>query len=176
MNQIYRIKFTYTEETETGKVVKKKMECLAQCVNYTDAETLANVIIDREGFDNVSYEIIKTKIESYSILLNNLLDTDEKLTCKLNELFFSGEEDTFVCVKVNIFATPENDKDTKEEYIIPAKSNVAAIDYLAKYLSKVQEMTADKYVVEESKRDKAEILFLEPAIYESKMSNAIPLS
>jgi len=167
---IFRFKFSYTGEKENGDLTKKKLELLAQCANYTDAEKLVNSIIEKREFsryDECDYEIIKTKIVLGNILLNDSVAEEENITCGLSESFFDDEQAGFFLIKVKIFGG-EDEKDSTEEYLVPASTSAAADRYLKDYMNKKYKMTSDSFKVVSNKLDNADSLFMLPEVVEAK--------
>ena len=76
VNQVFEIKFAYKGENEKGELSKKKLNVLAQCTNYTEAEKLAHTLIaiqELEKFEKsvsigVIY-IIRCKFSQHTFVL-----------------------------------------------------------------------------------------------------------
>lgn len=168
---IYRLKFSYTGEKENGDLTKKKLELLAQCANYTDAEKLVNAIIERGDYSRYgecAYEIVKTKYFLSNVLLNDAVAEEDKVLCGLSESYFEDEQAGFFVLKVKEFAKNEEDKDTTEEFIIPALTSAAADKSLKEYLRAKYDMASDMFKVISNKLDNADSIFMLPEVVEAK--------
>lgn len=171
-NLIFRLKFAYKGEKDDGKLTKKKLEVLAQCVNYTDAETLASQIIKNEEmnkYEECEYEIVLTKLKLENILLNDTMyDGDE--VQNLKELYFSGEQDGIFQIKARFLAKDEGEKDTSDDYLVPGETINDAVTYLKKYLVNVCGYKVAGFTISSSKVDNAENLYLKESVYEKKIA------
>lgn len=174
-NSIFRLKFSYKGERKGGELAKKKLEVLAQCCSYTEAEKLAHSLIEKEEmekYEDCEYEIMLTKLGVNDILLNNVLKGEEEKIMGLVELFFSGEQDGVFLIKTKFFGKSEKEKDTTCEYLVPGSTINEAVIYLKKYLvNRCGNATSD-FTVSSSKIDNAENLYLAEDSYSDKM-NAI---
>lgn len=170
-NSIFRLKFAYKGEKDGGKITKKKLEVLAQCVNYTDAEklaaTLAN-INEMDKYEAHEYEIVLTKLNINNILLNDTMENDGDKVNELVELFFSGERDGVFLIKAKFFAMSEGDKETSDDYLVPGSSINDAVTYLKKYLVNTCGRALSDFTISSSKIDNAENLYLTESAYNSK--------
>lgn len=177
VTSVFRIKFVYSGEEMDGSVVKKRLEVLAQCTTYTEAEKLANVIIERnnmERFDECSYEIILTKIAIGDILYNTVLNEDTTLVMGLSELFFEGELDAIYSIRVKFFGNKEEKtKDTVSEYLVPGETINDAVNYIKKFLKNKRGMADGTFCVLQSKVDNMENLYLMPIVLDAKKAESI---
>lgn len=173
MNSIFRLKFAYKGEKDNGKIVKKKLEVLAMCVNYTDAEKLAVLLAKNNGMDTFEtheYEIVLTKLSLSNILVNNTLENDGTKVNDLVELFFSGAQDGLFLIKAKFFAKSDDDKDTTEDYLVPGATINEAVTYLKKYLINGCGNMPNDFTISSSKIDNAENLYLTESVYNNKIA------
>lgn len=127
-NQMFRLKLTYQmENQETGEVEKVKDEVLVECVNYTDAETLLNKIIEHFGMNKLTpvvYEIVKCKFTNRDIYFNDLINCDNDevpLTCgRLNCFFISPYHGLYSVDTIRFGDKSIKEKDEKTTFLIPA--------------------------------------------------------
>lgn len=173
-NSIFRLKFSYKGEKNDGELGKNKLEVLAQCWSYTEAEKLAHSLIKREDmekYENCEYEIVLTKLSVKDILLNNVLQCEEDKVMNLVELFFSGEQDGIFLIKTKFFG--KEDKDTTCSYLVPGNTINDAVTYLKKYLVNRCGYATSDFIVSSSKIDNAENLYLTESIYNNNKITAI---
>lgn len=166
---LFKIKFSYQGENENGEMENKKLQVLAQCCNYTDAEKLAFCIIERDSLDKFECsdpEIVRLKTPVSGILLNDTVDTSDELTCKLVEVFFPSEGDSWYVVKIDVESViDEKVKVNKEEYLLPASSTTDAIKKLGPC------MQMRDYRVTHTSIDRSELIYLTPETVEAKKRN-----
>ncbi len=172
-NTIFRLKVQYkSENPETGDLEKTKLEILAQCVNYTDAETLMNKIIeqyDMNKFETCSYEIIKTKFVAGDIYGRTPLiaDDNDQLTCGLLQHFFHNDVDGLYAVETIVFGNKdEKEKDLKRTMYIPAQ-NVADAMSVANTILIHEGHNLDDCIIPSAKLDNAVYIYLLPKTSES---------
>lgn len=174
---LFRLKFTYMGDDEKGGTEKCKLEVLAQCTNYTEAEMLVNRIIDKnclERYEECDYEITLTKIEIGNVLVNSVLCEEKEHVMKLSELYFSGEQDGVFPIKVKFFGDKElKEKDVTSIFLVPGVTINTAIVYLKKYLVNKKGYKNDDFIVIGSSLDKAENIYLLPSDYDKKKEDAI---
>ena len=167
---LFRIKFTYVGEDENGEMGKRKLEVLAQCVNYTDAEALTLEIAKKNEmskYEDYDYEITKTNLNICNMLTNNVLCEEDDLVKGLSELYFSGETDGVFPVKVKFFGNKEEkEKDVTEIYLTPGATMNAAIVYMKRFLVEKKQCKLDSFMVIGSSLDKAENIYLTPSTYD----------
>lgn len=179
---LFRLKLQYkTDNQETGDVEKAKMEILAQCVNYTDAEKVVNKIAklyNMNKYEPMIYEIVKTKFDATQIVADGVLQTEymegvnQKLTCGLVQHFFENENEGLFAVDTTIFGNKEEkEKDVKTTYFIPA-INVADAHDRAKKVLAYNGHDLDDCLVSGAKLDKAEYIYLRPSTSESLYNKA----
>lgn len=131
VTDFYLLKFQWVEEDpETGRDRKKKMEVLAEAVNYTDAESTANMIIQLEGLEKYvseNPEIIRQK--AGAVCYNSCVLADKGVFDGITEMYV--EQDRFYQVVVNDPVVNEDgeEKMVKITLIIPAKSTSDAEFY-----------------------------------------------
>ena len=163
---LFKIKFSYQAENETGALENKNLQVLAQCCNYTDAEKLALCIVERDRLDRFECsdpEITRLKTPVSGLLLNDTVDTSDDLTCKLVEVFFPNEGDSWYNVKIDVDSVvDEKVKKNKEEYLLPASSTTDAIKKLT------PQMNMKDYKVTHTSIDKSELVYLTPETVEGK--------
>lgn len=173
-NQMFRLKLAYQAENKTtGEVEKVKEEILAECANYTDAETLLNKIIETFSMNKlepVVYEIIKCKFSGNDIYLNSLIDCDSEdtpLTCGRLNCFFKDSTHGLYSVDTIIFGDKElKEKDIKRTFLIPA-SNTADASIRAEMILTHDGNNEEDIAVINVKYDKAGSFYFEPMSFES---------
>ena len=87
VNQVFEIKFAYKGENEKGELSKKKLNVLAQCTNYTEAEKLAHTLIaiqELEKFEECIYNISLTNYSVSNVLSWTVIVND---TCLFFQCF-----------------------------------------------------------------------------------------
>lgn len=167
MNNIYRLKFAYKGVEDDGSVKLFKVECLAECTSYTEAEKVAYAIADRENmsrFDDYTYEIIKTKLTTGQIVDNGTLEHSQTLVCGLTEHFFRGDYDGMFLIKAKSECVDEKGK-TKgvtDEYLVCDKTIVSAINCIKQHLQSIA--PASTTTVLSSKLDMADKLLVSSPI------------
>lgn len=181
MNELsmFRLKVQYKSENQaTGEIVKTKTEFLAQCVNYTDAETLMNKIIETENMDKFEpcvYDIAKAKFEASDIYGTKIMQTDNNLTCGLIEHFFENDSEGLYAVETVVFGDKEaKEKDLKQTIYIPA-ANVADAMAAARKILIYSGHNINDCLIPSTKLDNASLVFLRPATteYINKQSTEI---
>lgn len=174
---LFRIKFAYVGEDGKGELGKRKLEALAQCVSYTDAETLAIEIAKKNEmskYESYDYEIIKTNLNISNVLVNHVLGEEDELVKWLSELYFSGETDGVFPIKVKFFGNKEEkEKDVTEIYLVPEVTINAAIVYLKRFLVEKKQCKLDQFIVIGSSLDKAENIYLSPNVYDEKKADIL---
>lgn len=169
----FRIKMTWVEEKEDGALKKVKTEDLVYATSYTEAEKIAYAIIEdqqRDRHEDVTYEIIKTKISE--MLYNDNLVHDEELVGGMvyNYLDPSADDNIGIyAVKVMLLFADEKtgeDKQSYETIYTPASSNTDAADRITKHLD-----TLD-FVIRDTKFDKAESILWPVDVYKTKNTTA----
>ena len=174
---LFRIKFTYVGEDEKGEMGKRKLEVLAQCANYTDAEALTLEIAKKNEmskYEDYDYEITKTNLNICNVLVNHVLGEEEDPVKGLAELYFSGETDGVFPIKVKFFGNKEEkEKDVTEIYLTPGVTMNAAIVYLKRFLVEKKQCKLDSFIVIGSSLDKAENIYLVPDTYDKKKEDIL---
>ena len=168
---LFKIKFAYKGEDEDGGLKKKKLQIICQCVNYTDAEALAMKVMENDGmlkYEHEEPEIIRLKHSVDKLLLNDTMTTCSILVNKLSELYFQGDSDAIFIVKVNIFQDIDSGKGYTEEYMVPEKNGIAAINYVKKYLIH-KGRSSNSFLILSHKIDETESIYMEPDLIEAKM-------
>lgn len=177
VNQVFELKFSYKGENEDGEMQKKKLNVLAQCTNYTDAEKLVHTIITKEEmekFEDCSYTISLTNFLVSNILVNDTLQESDDLVMGLTETFFVKEEDGVFAVKVKFFGDKEaKEKDITDTLLVPGSNINNAILYLKKFLINKKGYQSCDFTVMGSNITNAESLYLEPSIFDSKKAESI---
>lgn len=175
---LFRLKLQYkAENQETGEIEKAKMEILAQCVNYTDAETLVNKLIEQYQMDKLdpcNYEIVKGKFDVSNIVGTPVLQHDNKdvLTCGLLQHFFSENEDGLYAVDTIVFGDKaKKEKDVKTTYYIPANDAGDAQSRAMKILL-MEGNQSGNCLVSCVKLDNAEYIYLRPQTSANLEENA----
>ena len=172
INQMYRLKLAYQAENETsGEVEKIKEEILVECVNYTNAETLLNKLIEIYSMNKLApavYEIIKCKFAANNIYINSLINCDGDdvpLTCGKLNCFFTDRSHGLYVVDTIIFGDKEaKEKDEKITFLIPAKDPADAT-MRAKMILKHDGNKDEDIAVNNVKYDKAGNFYLDPMTF-----------
>lgn len=168
MITLFKIKFAFKDSnSETGKTKKSKLEVIAQCATYTDAEKLAYQLASDYEMDNVepyTYEISRLKFSVHDIIYTDVF-TYEKghLVCGLVQNYFEDEKSNLYIVNVCIYG--ENESITRT-YCIPAYDVTSAINYVKSRLSSIGYSRED-YNVISAKMDNALELYLLPETFDS---------
>lgn len=172
MNELsmFRLKVQYKSENQaTGEIEKTKTEFLAQCVNYTDAESLINKIIETESMDKFEpcvYDIVKAKFEASDIYGTKIMQADNNLTCGLIEHFFENDSEGLYAVETIVFGDKEaKEKDLKQTYYIPA-TNVADAMAAARKILAYDGHKMEDCLIPSTKLDNVSLVFLRPATTE----------
>lgn len=172
-NSIFRLKVQYkAENQETGEVEKIKLEILAQCVNYTDAEAVMNKVIEQyqmNKFEPCVYDIVRTKFEADDIYGCKAMSADDgnNLTCGLLQHFFENESDGLYAVENIVFGNKEDkEKDLKRTFFIPAKDTADATSAAIAILQ-YEGRNMDDCLISSIKLDHAEYVYLRPKTSES---------
>lgn len=139
---IFRIKFAYkADNQETGSIDKVKSEVLAQCVNYTDAEALAVKLIELEEmskYEPADYEIIRQKFSHADLELSDKVmnfDTEALVNGLVEHYFIDADSQLYLTKAMLPYIDDNgNEKFTKLEAYVSAKSAVEAINYFRKVL------------------------------------------
>lgn len=177
VNQVFEIKFAYKGENEKGELSKKKLNVLAQCTNYTEAEKLAHTLIaiqELEKFEECIYNISLTNYSVSNVLVNDILNESDDLVMGLQETFFSNEEDGIFIIKVKFFGDKEaKEKDVTDSYLVPGLNINNAILYLKKFLINKKNYQSCDFTVNGSNITNAENLYLVPSVYDSKKAESI---
>lgn len=169
----YRIKMTWTEEQEDGSLAKVKTEDLVYASSYTEAEKIANAIIEdqqRNRHAEAQMEIIKTKISE--MLFNDNLQHDSELVGGMVYNYLNPDADENVgiyAVKVMIITIDEKsakEKRTYETIYTPASSNTDAAERIHKHLN------MSDFIIRDIKFDKAESILWPTDEFQSKSAAA----
>lgn len=169
MNELsmFRLKMQYKSEVpETGELEKTKLEVLAQCVNYTDAESLTYRIIKQfnmDKFEPCLYDIVKMKLEATDIYGFGEMSVDmSELVCGLYQHYFANEDDGLYAVETIVFGDKElKEKDYKHTYYVPAANVADAMNATRKILS--HSYSLDDCFIPSAKLDKADYIYLRPS-------------
>lgn len=172
-NSIFRLKAQYKAEScETGEVEKIKIEILAQCANYTDAEAVMNKVAEQyqmNKFEPCTYDIVRTKFEANSIYGCEAMSADDgkNLTCGLLQHFFKSESDGLYAVENIVFGNKEGkEKDLRRTFFIPAKDTADATSAAIAILQ-YDGYNIDDCLVSSVKLDYAEYVYLRPKTSEA---------
>lgn len=181
VQSIFRLKVQYKKANEeTGEVEKAKMEILAQCEDYTDAEAVLYKIIDQYQFDKFepcTYDIVRAKMLPGNIYGRSPLVADDggKLTCGLLQHFFENEHHGLY--EVNAVVTIDNDlkKVCQKRTIYVPANNVADATSAATEVLKYDNDTSYDFHMPSVKLDNAALIYLLPETSESiyKFGNTI---
>lgn len=178
---IFRLKAQYkADNQETGEVEKVKLEILAQCVNYTDAEAVMNRVIeqcDMNKYEPCVYDIVKTKFEAGDIYgcKAMIADDDRRLTCGLLQHYFENESDGLYAVETIVFGNKDNkEKDLKRTFYIPAIDVANAMD-LATQILKHEGNKMNECLIPSAKLDNATYVYLRPKTSEHIYKSAIDI-
>jgi len=171
LSSLFKIKFAYKAENEKREIEKKKLQVMAYCANYTEAESLAMKLIEKENmakYECDDPEIIRSKTPLCNVLLNDSMTADNILLNGLSELFFENDGDALFIVKVKIFTDLEKGKSFKTEYILPSTSGISAINYVKKYLL-YKGYRSEEFQILSHSIDATESLYLTTESIEQKM-------
>lgn len=137
---LFRLKFQYNaEDNETKSINKLKLEVLAQCVNYTDAEAVASDLIrmfDMNKFETCVYEIVKAKFQATDILGTPILKVDNtSLSNALTQHYFENEFEGLWAVEYVVYGDKAaKEKDVKGTLYIPATDMASAMGMARKVI------------------------------------------
>jgi len=164
----YKLMFAYkTADIEKdGKVVLKKQEFLAQCVNFTEAEKLVMQLISDYNMNELeesSYDIKKMPKIS-NIIFNGHFGVDENSYHNMVELFFDDRDEHLYQVDMQLGS---GDKPMKDTIYIPAISTNEAV---VKALNLYKETSLDAKVLKTGVMELIDAVFVFPETYE-KMHN-----
>ena len=169
----YRIKMAFKAEDENGAIVPVKTEDLVMATCYTEAEKIAYKLMEgKDQFGDVSYEIIKTKIDN--VLYNETFCIDETLICGLFSYYFEEPEDTEVglyAVTAIINCMDEKTgklKPQKETIYLPAESPRQAIADALSYLN--EHISCDSFTIRNVKYDKAQSVMVTPETHQANIA------
>ena len=160
----YRIKTNWLAEKDDHALEKAKTEELVFATSYTEAEMIAMSLIekyDRSRFGDVSFEIIKTKINE--LLYNSILQSETELVSNLICCYFEEKDDTGVGLyQVKVYFTEVDEKSGKgkhstETIFTPAASNAEASHIVQEYLRRMGEQR--DFTIRDTKFDKAEAIY-----------------
>lgn len=172
MNELsmFRLKVQYKSENQaTGEIEKAKTEFLAQCVNYTDAESLMNKIIETDNMNKYEpcvYDIVKAKFEASDIYATNIMQSDNNLVCGLIEHFFENDSEGLYAVDTIVFGDKEaKEKDLKQTYYVPA-TNVADAMAATRKILVYNGFNLENCLIPSTKLDNAAVVFLRPTTSE----------
>lgn len=169
----YRLKLSYLGEGEKGNLEMKKEEVLVLAVNYSEAELIANELLnDRMQFDanNLSYEIVKTKVSE--IVFNSTMCAVQNsgTLASTVEFFFEGDTDAAL-YSVDVFFDVVNEKGkvkkVRNAIYVPAESPAKAISCIKEYLKG----SLVDYCIRNVKYDKATSIYTDIARYTSYLNN-----
>lgn len=169
----FRVKTEYNKEQSNGMLAKTKAEELILATSYTEAEAVVHAIIsslNRTQFGSVNYEIVKTKIDD--VMFNDILAQEEGEFGKDFICNYFEESETsgvgLYIVKV-VFVTIDEktakEKQTVEDFYVPALSNADATARISSHLDK---MMTD-YVIRDTKFDKAEAIYWPLNVHKDKV-------
>lgn len=173
MNELsmFRMKLQYkSENQETGEIERTKTEILAQCVCYTDAESLVHKLVEQyhmDKFEPCVYDIIKAKFEATSIYGNDLMKADTSYTTNnLYQHYFENTDDGLYEVATVVFGDKEaKEKDFKQTFYIPA-TNVADAMNKARQILQSSGNNLEDCLIPSAKLDNTEWIYLRPTTSE----------
>ena len=175
---LFKIKFAYKGEKEDGCLEKIKLQVMAACTSYTEAESVAMKIIQNENmamYECEDPEIVRCKTNVQNILLNDTVVESDTLVCGLSELYFENTGDAFFTVKVKVMSNVENGKSFNAEYLLPAKSSVSAIEMVKSFLV-YKGYRQSEFKIISHRTEATESLYLDPDMIESKMDINLKMS
>lgn len=166
----YRIKMAYKAEADDGAIIPVKSEDIVMATCYTEAEKIAYALMEgKDKFGDVSYEIVKTKIEK--VHFNRTFSVDTALTCGLVSYYFAEDEDTEVglyTVDVIVYTVDEKSGKTKTirmAVYVPATYSSEAIKFAKEIVG--QEYANCDFCVRNVKYDKAQSVMVTQDVYKS---------
>lgn len=166
----YRIKMTYKGEASDGAIVPIKTEDLVMATCYTEAEQIAIRLMEgKDRFGDVSYEIVKTKIDK--VYFNDTFHIDENLVCGLITYYFEEDLDTEVglyAVDAIVYVVDEKTGKTKANKVViyvPARYSSEAIKDAKAIIG--NDYTGCDYCVRNVKYDKAQSVMVTPETHKS---------
>lgn len=170
-SNLFKIKFSFKERNENGKEIKSKLEVIAQCANYTDAEKLMATLSCEYEMDKIepfSYEIIKLKLSVHDILYTRAINYQKgELYCGLVQNYFENETSNIYIVNITIFGDNSN---VKAAYCVPAEEAADAIKYVKSKMASNSYNESD-YAVISAKMDNALELYLTPDTQETMLKS-----
>ena len=171
---LFKVKFAFVEPNDKGKMKKSKLEIIAQCETYTDAEKLCyKVAEDYEmgKYEPFTYEIVRLKFTTHDVLYNNSIAYDKNLICGLVQNYFENEIENFFIVNVTIFGDEEsNSKDAKMQFCVPAVDAVSAINYVINRMAG-NNYRRDEYDITNVKVDGASEAYFTPQTHEALLNS-----
>lgn len=165
----YNLKVSYVGEKENGEATKKKIEILCQCENFTDTESLYYKLVDILKFDKIEqsdYDIVKTKFSYHHLVVNDVMDIEDKVTMGLAQMYFENEGDAVYKIKLKYIPQNEGEKASTTEWLVPAESASQAIKECFNDMSNKGYDTSS-YKVIDQKMLNVEYIYLRPSTYES---------
>lgn len=144
MGKIFKLKIqTLTDKDGNGKLVKTSVEKFVESSSYTEAETIAGIVINNDGlgkYKDPDIEITKTNILVENILMTPLSYFDIDTSKSFGELVFDTEYDGemgFFIVDITIFGDKEaKESDIKQTYVIPGVTATWTSNYMDKMMEK----------------------------------------
>lgn len=173
---LFKVKFTFAEPNDKGKIKKSKLEIIAQCENYTDAEKLCYKVAEdyeMDKYEPYAYEIVRLKFTPHDVLYNRSITYSNNLVCGLVQNFFENELENFFIVNVTIFGNEDdNSKDAKMQFCVPAIDAVAAINHVTKRMA-YNNYRRDEYEFTSVKVDGASEAYFTPQTHEALLNSII---
>lgn len=162
----------WKKHNDEGKVVQAKTEDLVLATSYTEAESIAMLLIEHDSRDSISsdiiYEIIKTKVST--LLINDTLTKDTELVGNLVHCYFEELEETgkgLYAVKADIFTVDERTAKTKVQktvIYVPATSPTNAAKLA------VEHFKMEDVVIRDINFDKAQAILLPTDTYQQQIT------
>lgn len=164
---LFKIKFAFKETDENGKEVKNKLEVIAQCENYTDAEKLAYALAEDYEMAKIepfSYEIVKLKFTVHDVIYTDAISYQkEVITHGFIQSYFEDETSNIYVINIVIYG--EKGVKVKRTYCVPAADAASAINYLKNDMAS-HGYAKDDYNIVSAKMDNAIEMYLLPKTHE----------
>ena len=167
---LFKIKFRFKEPNDKGELKRAKLDIIAQCENYSEAEQLAIIIAKDYEMDRsepYSYEIIKLKLSVNDILYSDTtLDYQKDLVLGLVGTYLNNELADIYIVNILVFENEEiKTKSVKRVFCVPAYNAVGAINQVQSWMASFK-YSQDEYKVINAKVDGASEIYFKPDTFD----------